>query len=152
QGHKAPKNVHPHFVQKESTSKVNHTQCVPYASKEVEDDPEEAAMLEEMIHLISIIMEIHLSHEYEEIKVYVTRLPLNERSMAYPFGGFVINVSFSTRGHCDRFNKLFCIVIPFGEWTGGELGLFEPGFLFRLRPWDALIFPSCDITHFNLPF
>jgi hypothetical protein len=44
------------------------------------------------------------------------------------------------------------VVIPFGEWTGGELGFVEPGLLFRLRAWDAIIFASCDITHFNLDF
>lgn len=26
------------------------------------------------------------------------------------------------------------------------------GFVFLLKPWDILIFPSCDITHFNLDF
>jgi len=77
---------------------------------------------------------------------------LNERSIAHPFGGFVINVAVSTRGHRDSGDKIFCIVIPFGDWTGGELALFEPGFVFRLRAWDAIVFPSCNVTHFNLPF
>jgi hypothetical protein len=90
--------------------------------------------------------------EYEEIKIFVDKLPLNERSLAYPFGGFVINVSVSTRAHRDRFDKLFCVVIPFGHWTGGELCLYEPGLALRLHPWDIVIFPSCNITHFNLHF
>jgi hypothetical protein len=93
-----------------------------------------------------------MPEEHAEIKIYVSKLPLNERSLAYPFGGFVINVSVSTRAHRDRFDKLFCVVIPFGKWTGGELCLYEPGFVFRLQPWDILIFPSCDVTHFNLHF
>ncbi|KAJ7498855.1 hypothetical protein FB451DRAFT_1548628 [Mycena latifolia] len=155
-GHDAPKNVHPHFVRKNGKSRANLGQRVPGASKEIENNPEEAAMLAEMIHLITIIVEHHakrfLPDDYEELKIYVSQLPLNERSLAYPFGGFVINVSVSTRGHRDHFDKLFCVVIPFGDWTGGELCLFEPGFVFRLRPWDILIFPSCDITHFNLHF
>ncbi|KAJ7695870.1 hypothetical protein B0H16DRAFT_1224749, partial [Mycena metata] len=142
-GHDAPNDVHPNFLSKRGIKKINHGQRVPHASKEVEENPEEAAMLAEMIHLITTIVEHH---------IYVTKLPLNERSLAYPFGGFVINVSVSTRGHRDRFDKLFCVVIPFGKWTGGELCLFEPGFVFKLHPWDILIFPSCDITHFNLHF
>ncbi|KAJ7504087.1 hypothetical protein B0H11DRAFT_1710380, partial [Mycena galericulata] len=93
-----------------------------------------------------------LPKEYNAIRVYATRLPLNERSHAHPFGGFVFNVSVSTRGHRDEGDKLFCVVLPFGEWTGGELGLFEPKLLLRPRPWDAIIFPSCKITHFNLDF
>jgi hypothetical protein len=110
-----------------------------------------------------------LPEEYEVIKVFVNQLPLNERSLAYPFGGFVINIGVATKAHRDRFDKIFCVVIPFGKWTGGELCLYEPGFVssfpvaacshfrfqgfvFRLKPWDILIFPSCDITHFNLDF
>ncbi|KAJ7763440.1 hypothetical protein B0H16DRAFT_1414177 [Mycena metata] len=152
-GHDAPKNVHPYFVHKNGKGRTNHTQRAPYVSKEVEENPEEAAMLAEMIHLITIIVEHHfMPDEYEELKIFVTKLPLNERSLAYPFGGFVINVSVSTRGHRDRFDKLFCVVIPFGEWTGGELCLYEPGFVFKLRPWDIIIFPSWDLTHFNLDF
>ncbi|KAJ7080754.1 hypothetical protein B0H15DRAFT_855854 [Mycena belliarum] len=155
-GSDAPKDVHPNYVQKKGKRNANTSQRVPYASKEVEENPEEAAMLQEMIHLLTIIAEHHvkkfLPEDYEELKIFVTRLPLNERSLAYPFGGFVINISVSTKGHRDRFDKLFCVVIPFGYWTGGELCLFEPGFVFRLKSWDLLIFASCDVTHFNLDF
>ncbi|KAJ7181625.1 hypothetical protein C8R43DRAFT_869657 [Mycena crocata] len=172
-GHKAPKGVHPHYVFKEKKGKVNHTQRVPYASKEIEENPEEAEMLAELIHLVTIIVEHHvrlyslflnksdhpylqirrfLPKEYDELVVFVSKLPLNERSLAYPFGGFVINVCVATRGHRDRFDKRFCVIIPLGEWTGGELCLYEAGFVFRLQPWDILIFPSCDLTHFNLHF
>ncbi|KAJ7625119.1 hypothetical protein DFH06DRAFT_1008310, partial [Mycena polygramma] len=79
-------------------------------------------------------------------------LPLNQRSAAHPFGGYVFNFIVSTDGHCDGGDKIFCVVIPFGEWKGGELGLHEPGLLFRLRAWDAIIFPSCYVTHFNMDF
>ncbi|KAJ7883087.1 hypothetical protein B0H13DRAFT_2344360 [Mycena leptocephala] len=155
-GDDAPKGVHPEFVRKANTSKGNHSQRYPYVSKEVEENPEEAELLTEMIHLITIIVEYHLKkilpEEYEVIKVFVNQLPLNERSLAYPFGGFVINIGVATKAHRDRFDKIFCVVIPFGKWTGGELCLYEPGFVFRLKPWDILIFPSCDITHFNLDF
>jgi hypothetical protein len=93
-----------------------------------------------------------LPKEHAQISVYAERLPLNERSVAHPFGGFVINVRVSTKGHRDGGDKLFCVVIPFGDWKGGELVTFEPGCVFRLRPWDAIIFSSCKITHFNLVF
>ncbi|KAJ7899488.1 hypothetical protein B0H14DRAFT_2268433, partial [Mycena olivaceomarginata] len=79
-------------------------------------------------------------------------LPLNQRSVAFPFGGYVLNIAVSADGHRDGKDKIFCVVIPFGEWEGGELGLHEPGFLFRFRPWDAIIFPSWQITHFNMDF
>jgi len=40
--------------------------------------------------------------------------------------------------------------MPFGEWKGGELCLFEPRLVFKLEPGDILVFPSSKITHFNL--
>lgn len=61
QGDNAPKGVHPDFVQKANASKVNRTQRYPYVSKEVEENPEEAELLTEMIHLITIIVEYHVS-------------------------------------------------------------------------------------------
>ncbi|KAJ7123897.1 hypothetical protein C8R43DRAFT_1135929 [Mycena crocata] len=147
---------HPHSFRKSGKKKINHVQRVPHPSREMEEDPDEADLLSELMQLITLIAEYHvkkfLPDEYAELKIYVTKLPLNQRSAAHPFGGFVINVSAATRGHRDRFDKLFCVVIPFGNWTGGELGLYELGFVFRLHAWDMFVFPSCDITHFNLHF
>ncbi|KAJ7509969.1 hypothetical protein B0H11DRAFT_1900386 [Mycena galericulata] len=154
----APKDVHPHFIRKKGKARVNHGQRVPRPSKEMQDRPEEAELLSELIQLITTIVEHHpqvkkfLPDEHAEIKIYVSKLPLNERSAAHPFGGFVVHVSACTDAHRDTFDKLFCVVIPFGDWTGGELCLYELGFVFRLRAWNMLIFPSCDITHFNLAF
>ncbi|KAJ7898737.1 hypothetical protein B0H13DRAFT_1884190 [Mycena leptocephala] len=72
-GDQAPKGIHPNYVQKEGRSAVNHTQRVPYVSKEIEENPEEAELLAEMIHLITIIVEYHLKkflpEEYEALKV-----------------------------------------------------------------------------------
>ncbi|KAJ6471175.1 hypothetical protein DFH09DRAFT_1344293 [Mycena vulgaris] len=156
QGTTAPKDTHPNFVRKIGKKQVNFSQRTPLASKEIQQDPEGADLLAELMRLITIIAEHHvkrfLPEEYLEIKIYVTKLPLNERSAAHPFGGFVINISARTDAHRDIFDKLFCIVIPFGRWKGGELCLYELGFVFRLHPWDMLVFPSCDITHFNLDF
>ncbi|KAJ7255691.1 hypothetical protein C8J57DRAFT_1517983 [Mycena rebaudengoi] len=135
---------------------VEKGHSVPLPSEDMRKHPEEAGILAELIQLITIVVEFHikklLPEEYGKIKVYISQLPLNERSTAHPFGGFVINVSVATRGHRDAGDKLFCMVIPFSSWVGGELCLYEPGFVFRLRPWDMIIFPSCDITHFNLHF
>ncbi|KAJ7432244.1 hypothetical protein B0H11DRAFT_1760779 [Mycena galericulata] len=155
-GDNAPKEVHPNFVRKEGATHVNHGQRAPYPSEEMTEDPEETELLAEFVQLITTFIEFHLvkllPKEHASIKVYATRLPLHERSHAHPFGGFVFNVRVSTRGHRDSGDKLFCVVLPFGSWTGGEVGMFEPGFLFRPRAWDGIIFPSCNITHFNMNF
>ncbi|KAJ7259445.1 hypothetical protein C8J57DRAFT_1073108 [Mycena rebaudengoi] len=157
-GHTAPKDVHPNVVCKEGVKHVNHSQRGPLRSAEMREGcgPTETEILAELIKLITIIVEFHikklLPEEYDKITVYVSQLPLNECSHAHPFGGFVVNISVATRGHRDAGDKLFCVVIPFGSWTGGELCLYEPGLMFCLLPWDIVIFPSCDITHFNLDF
>ncbi|KAJ7922039.1 hypothetical protein B0H13DRAFT_2317802 [Mycena leptocephala] len=77
-GDQAPKGIHPNYVQKEGRSAVNHTQRVPYVSKEIEENPEEAELLAEMIHLITIIVEYHLKkilpEEYEALKASLQEL------------------------------------------------------------------------------
>ncbi|KAK6964712.1 hypothetical protein R3P38DRAFT_2592027, partial [Favolaschia claudopus] len=64
----------------------------------------------------------------------------------------VVNLNACTGGHRDPFDKKLCLVVPFGPFKGGELCLYETGFCFDLCMGDVLIFPSCDITHFNLHF
>lgn len=64
----------------------------------------------------------------------------------------MLNISVSTHGHRDAMDKKICVVAPFGLWKGGELCLFEVGLVLKLKPGDVVIFPSCDITHFNLAF
>ncbi|KAJ7829621.1 hypothetical protein B0H13DRAFT_1655569, partial [Mycena leptocephala] len=142
-GINAPKDCHPNTTKRDDVSRVNHKQRAPLPSKEMKDEPEETELLSEFIKLITIIIEKHLKkllpEEYDQIQVYASQLPLNQRSHAHPFGGFVLNIAVSTKCHRDEGDKIFCVVIPFGEWTGGELGFVEPGLLFRLRAWDAII-------------
>ncbi|KAK7013572.1 hypothetical protein R3P38DRAFT_2720757, partial [Favolaschia claudopus] len=112
------------------------------------DEPEESALTAEFTELIITVIEIHikklLPEEYSRIEIYASRLPLNERSPAYPFGGYVINLRVCTEGHQDDIDHEMCVSV------GGEIALFEEGLVFRTRQWDALIFHSRDSTHFNL--
>jgi hypothetical protein len=94
----------------------------------------------------------HLPAEYDRLEAYVSKLPLGCNSPAHPFGGFVINISACTDAHADVGDKLLCVVIPFGRFTGGELVLHELGLVFRMQPGDVLIFPSWKINHYNLHF
>jgi hypothetical protein len=91
----------------------------------------------------------HLPKEFDKIAVYCEMLPLHERSPAYPFGGFVINICIATDSHRDAGDKVLCIVIPFGDFKGSELAIHETGFLWDISPGSILVFPSCDQTHFN---
>ncbi|KAK6966850.1 hypothetical protein R3P38DRAFT_3511953, partial [Favolaschia claudopus] len=138
----------PNLIAKKGVSRVNRSQRVPKASREMVDEPEESALTAEFTELIITVIEIHikkfLPEEYSRIEIYASRLPLNERSPAYPFGGYVINLRVCTEGHQDDIDHEMCVSV------GGEIALFEEGLVFRTRQWDALIFHSRDSTHFNL--
>jgi hypothetical protein len=89
---------------------------------------------------------------YDELSMYCKILPLNAHSPSFPFSGVVINFCVSTSAHRDQSDQRICLVIPFGEWEGGEICLHELGLVIKLHPGDILVFPSCEITHFNLHF
>jgi hypothetical protein len=99
-----------------------------------------------------IQLQYQLPDIYEELSLYCKILPFNANSPAYPFSGVVINLSVSTSAHRDANDKRICVVVPFGDWKGGEICLYELGLVMQLNPGDILVFPSCDITHFNLHF
>jgi predicted 2-oxoglutarate/Fe(II)-dependent dioxygenase YbiX len=49
-------------------------------------------------------------------------------------------------------DKIICMILVISDCEGGELVLYEPGLVLDLRSGDVAIFPSDDITHFNLHF
>jgi hypothetical protein len=103
----------------------------------------------------------YLPDDYDALSMYVEALPLSAASPAYPFAGFVVNLCACTWAHRDSGDKNICLVAAFAPlpgadgkptFTGGHLCLYETGFSFDLQMGDILIFPSCDITHFNRHF
>ncbi|KAJ6621440.1 hypothetical protein B0H10DRAFT_1945267 [Mycena sp. CBHHK59/15] len=77
-----------------------------------------------------------LPEEYAELDVYIEVLPLSASCPSAPFGGFVVNVNSCTWGHRDVASCAF----------------YEAGLVFDLQLGDVLVFPSQDLTHFNLHF
>ena len=57
-----------------------------------------------------------------------------------------------TIAHRDSMDKNICLVFPIGDFQGGDLCLYEPGIRVPLSPGDVLVFPSGNITHFNLGY
>ncbi|KAJ7084734.1 hypothetical protein C8R43DRAFT_965246 [Mycena crocata] len=150
-GKKAPKGVHPNKVRKSHRGKVNFTQRVPHHSKDMKNSAKWALLAEaytDFFELIRVALEEYLPEDYQELSIYMEHLPLDASSPAYPFGGFVLNISACTWAH----QKRLCLVVPFGSFKGGQLCLFETGFSFDLQLRDVLIFPSADLMHFNLHF
>ncbi|TFK58751.1 hypothetical protein BDN72DRAFT_746285, partial [Pluteus cervinus] len=151
-GHNAPGDLHPTRARKIGVKRVNYGQRLPYDCKDTAKDPEDYLILFELYELTENYLKLPtlLPEEYPVWAKYANSLPLGDIPPAYPFTGLVINFCVSTSAHRDHNDEGLCAVIPFGEFTGGELCLFEPGLVFDIKPGDILIFPSAEITHFNL--
>ena len=53
-----------------------------------------------------------------------------------PFLSLVINVNVTTLAHRDAKDKLLCLVLAVGNFTSGELVLYEQGLVLELRNGD----------------
>jgi hypothetical protein len=95
---------------------------------------------------------MHAPEMYSRLEAYITELPGNQHTPAYPFSGYVINVNVVTMAHRDGKDEIGCVLIVVGEHKGGELVLVEPGLVLELKNGDVLIFPSGRITHYNLHY
>jgi hypothetical protein len=92
--------------------------------------------------------------ECKVMKMFVDILPGDHFSPVHPFGGVVINFNVSTRIHRDGKDEKICLVLPVSDddCVGGELVLYEPGVVLKLKSGDLAIFRSADISHFNLHY
>ena len=68
----------------------------------------------------------------------------------YPFTKLVVNLGAQLEGHLDPTDDGGCLIVPFGEWEGAELCLYNAGLVLELRSGDGVVFPSDRISHFNL--
>jgi predicted 2-oxoglutarate/Fe(II)-dependent dioxygenase YbiX len=82
----------------------------------------------------------------------VHSLPGNSRPPVAPFVSLVVNINVHTEGHRDRKDLVLCLVIPIGEFEGGELVMYEQGLVVELRSGDFIVFCSAETTHFNLEY
>lgn len=64
----------------------------------------------------------------------------------------VLNINCSTNIHRDPKDQTLCIVVPFGDFVGGELVLEELGLVLQLTHGDIIAFLSGHVSHFNLHF
>jgi hypothetical protein len=97
-------------------------------------------------------LQFQLPYIYDELSLYCDVLPCNAASPSFPFSGVVINISCSTTAHRDASDHRICVVMPFGDWEGGELCFVEQGLVVKLHSCDFVAFPSHTNTHFNLHY
>jgi hypothetical protein len=156
QGDGAPKEFHPHFIYKEGNGRTNHNQRATYISKTIKDDSERFQSITETIEdICKIVCEVlrkHLPSSFDQLRVFCEILPLSHHPTTYPFPGYVLNIQACTEAHIDANDTEVCIIVPFGQYKGGELVLYEAGLVLELKEGDILVFPSHRLTHFNLHF
>lgn len=102
----------------------------------------------------NIIMQFRscLPREYQIFVELVEMLPGRPDSPVAPFVSLVLNINVATLAHRDAKDKLLCLVLAVGHFSGGGLVLREPGLVVELRHGDFVCFPSGDTTHFNLEY
>jgi len=76
-------------------------------------------------------------------------LPLEEHPGHYPFTSMVLNVNALLDAHRDPQDDRYCVVIPIGDFTGGDLVLYEPRISIALESGCPVIMNSKLLTHFN---
>ncbi|QRV92046.1 DEAD-box ATP-dependent RNA helicase 42 [Ceratobasidium sp. AG-Ba] len=71
-----------------------------------------------------------------------------------PFCMTVLNLQLSTKGHRDTSDMVnsICLVLALGDFSGGQLCLFEPGLVLDLLHGTCAAIRSKRDTHFNLDF
>ncbi|KLO18442.1 hypothetical protein SCHPADRAFT_886155 [Schizopora paradoxa] len=96
--------------------------------------------------------EHYLPDEYIEQETLTNDLALNQTSPFHPFTGVVLNINCCSFVHRDFMDHRICIVVPFGNWDGGELVFEELGLVFELSQGDVILFRSEMLTHYNLEY
>lgn len=86
------------------------------------------------------------------LSVYTAHLPDGFTSPCEPFINLIVNFNVATTAHRDQMDKTYCLILPIGDFEGGEVCLYEAGMVIRLRPGDYFLFRSQDNTHFNMHF
>lgn len=98
-------------------------------------------------------VQTHFPHTYSELERYSQILPGNEHSPVHPFAGYVVNINVATRIHRDLQDQDICVVlVGSNDCEGGQLVLEEPGLVLDMQSGDIVIFPSHQISHFNMHF
>ena len=89
---------------------------------------------------------------YDDLEIVAEFTPGGQSHPQHPFTGMVVNINAYSRGHRDQGDFLACLVLPIGDFEGGELCLYEPGLILPLKNGDIIVFLSAKTTHFNLPY
>ena len=94
----------------------------------------------------------HLPEDYEVLMNLSNSLPGGYEGPVPPFLSLVVNLNIRSEAHRDSMDKNICLVIPIGNFKGGELVLVEQGLVLELGSGDVVVFRSGEATHFNMDY
>ncbi|KAJ8508391.1 hypothetical protein ONZ45_g9339 [Pleurotus djamor] len=139
-GNDAPVDIHPNFLTKEDMKLF----------------PREYSQLQELFkgvfEEVRLELERLLPQESRIESIFARFLPGGEPSPIFPFSGIVVNLNVQTTIHTDSEDVLMCLVLPIGEFTGGDLCFKDLGLRIELRHGDWVVFDSKKLSHFNMPY
>jgi hypothetical protein len=97
-------------------------------------------------------LEYHLPDSYKKLAEYGNCLFGDEFLASYLLGGIVLNLNIATKIYRDTEDLDLCLIIVISECFNGDLVLLERCLILRQRNGDAMVFPSGDISHYNMNF
>lgn len=105
-------------------------------------------------YLLAPIVDAAFRINFPELRKFMAKVNgENDNNAAIAWKGFALNASGSS-WHIDSNDYIdgICALVPFGDYTGGELAITDLKMTFDIRPGDIFFFSSRHLIHGNLEF
>ncbi|KAG9089883.1 hypothetical protein FS749_000973 [Ceratobasidium sp. UAMH 11750] len=147
---------------------VNHTQSQPYEDHSILGmsggaDPEHSEFC--AYDMLTDSIRTTLQPVLEKLEHYIPNLLAEHEKLSVslspafkigcePFCMCVVNIQPVTNSHRDDSDDVdsFCLVMALGEFTGGELCVYQPGLVMQFLPGTFVAIRSKRDVHFNLHY
>ncbi|KAL0572527.1 hypothetical protein V5O48_009431 [Marasmius crinis-equi] len=155
-GDGAPEDADPQLLRRVGVPRMNFQSTLPCLLKETMEFQREWELLQEIMkpvfEWVGNQVKKYFLEEASHIQMFVDLLPGDAYSPIHPFRGIVINFNIASTFHRDPKDEQICLVMCISDCVAGELVLYEPGIVLKLRCGNTVIFRSTEISHFNLHF
>ncbi|KAJ3098035.1 hypothetical protein HDU96_000164 [Phlyctochytrium bullatum] len=148
------------FVSTQASSWVRYrlvTASAPHLSKDFQTEACQAFMrrIEQILLIVSERIR-KLLPRFAAVQAIVNRVMERVRGfgLAVPggmFGGMSINYNISTQLHkdADDLPNGWCLILPYGNYSGGDLNMVETGYRLKVAEGELALFRSNLLTHGN---
>lgn len=94
-------------------------------------------------------MHLYYPNAKVEVAKVIEAVPACNTPLNAPFLGLVINIHAETNPHRDNGDLDHCVVIPCGEFDGGQIVYYELNLVVEVPSGAMASFDSVRITHWN---